>query len=308
MRAMRKPNIIPMSERKYRLIAMDRIKVLNSRNRDESQFQENVHNIESIGLQKPIVVNEKYFPTDGYYQLVCGEGRYIAFQRLKRDKIPAEIINCDRGTALMFALVENIARVPPNTMWFANELKRMKDCNLPLEQIAKIAGKSESFVREYIQLVELGEDRLIKGVEARLFPMSFATVVARSSSKTVQKVLMAALDAGLINSGNSTRVRKLIEDRLRRRVPKPGSGPAAGSSSYSLKTLRKDISKSTEEKEGFVREANAKENRLFALVDGLNTLWRDEALKVILREEGLAERPELLGGYSDTNKPGGDDT
>jgi ParB family chromosome partitioning protein len=297
-----------MSERKYRLIPMDQIKVLNSRNRDESQFQENVHNIESIGLQKPIVVNEKYLSTDGYYQLVCGEGRYIAFQRLKRDKIPAEIINCDKGTALLFALVENIAKVPPNTMWFANELKRMKDCNLPLEQIAKIAGKSESYVREYIQLVELGEDRLIKGVEARLFPMSFATNVARSSSKTVQTVLMDAFDAGLINSGNSARVRRLIEDRVRHGVHKPGSVTARDSSSYNLKTLREDISKSTEEKEGFVREATVRENRLFALLDSLNTLWKDEALSVILKKEGMAERPELLGEYSGSNESGRDKT
>ena len=64
--------VIPMSERKYRLIPMDLIRVLNSRNRDETQFQDNVRNIYVVGLLKSILVNEKYFSKEGYYQLVCG--------------------------------------------------------------------------------------------------------------------------------------------------------------------------------------------------------------------------------------------
>jgi hypothetical protein len=34
------------------------------------------------------------------------------------------------------------------------------------------------------------------------------------------------------------------------------------------------------------------------LLDGLSTLWKDEALVELLRGEGLGERPELAGTYS----------
>jgi ParB family transcriptional regulator, chromosome partitioning protein len=298
--AHQKINIVSMADRTYQLISIDRIKVLNSRNRDESQFQDNINSIESTGLLKPILVNEKYLQSEGYYQLVCGEGRYIAHKRLNRETIPAEVINCDRTTALLLSLVENIARVPPNTMWFARELKRMKDCGLSIQQIAVIACKSESYVFEYIRLVELGEERLIRGVEARLFPISFATNVAKSSNKTIQNVLMDAFDSGLINSVNATRVRNLIERRIHhgRRARHPQGKAGKDAEVYNLKTLEDDISKATEQKEGFVHKATTKENRLFALVDGLNTVWCEEAFRSLLKEEGMADRPSLLGEYA----------
>lgn len=297
--------VIPMSERKYRLIPMDLIRVLNSRNRDETQFQDNVRNIDVVGLLKSILVNEKYFSKEGYYQLVCGEGRYTAYKLLKRSEIPAEVISCSKKTALLLSLVENIARVSPNTMWFARELKRMKDSGMSIERISQIAGKSESYIFEYIRLVELGEERLIRGVDSGLFPISFATDVAKSSSETIQNVLMDAFDSGLINSGSSPKIRNLIEGRVNHgrysQLPQSERDVAA----YSLKTLRDDISKSTEQKEGYVREATEKENRLFVLLDGLNALWADAGFASILKEEGLSERPRLLGKYSAGNVESG---
>src|ERR1017187_3739674 len=150
--------IVPMADRKYKLVPVDSIRVLNSRTRDKTQFEDNIRSIESIGLLKPIVVNESHYEAEGYYELVCGEGRYLAHKALKREKIPAEVINCDKQTALLFSLVENIARVPPNTMWFAREMKRMKDCGLPIKKICEIAGKTETYVIDYIRLVEMGEE------------------------------------------------------------------------------------------------------------------------------------------------------
>jgi ParB family chromosome partitioning protein len=293
--------IVPMSKRQYKMIPVDQIRVLNSRTRDKAQFEENIRSIGSIGLLKPIVVNERYLSNSGCYQLVCGEGRFIAYRQLKRDKIPAEIVNCDRKTALLFSLVENLARVPPNTMWFARELKRMKDCGLATAKIAEIAGKNESYIVDYIRLVELGEERLIKGVEVGLFPISFATIVAKSSTETIQNVLMDAFDTGIINSKNAITVRNLVEHRIsenkqlrakqRTRTP-----------SYSIAHLQSDISKATEHKEGFVREAATKENRVLALLDGLETLDRDKALRLILEEEGLAEQPRLAGKYTGVSR------
>jgi len=37
-------------------------------------------------LLKPIVVNAKNLEKEGFYELVCGEGRYLAHQRLGKDK------------------------------------------------------------------------------------------------------------------------------------------------------------------------------------------------------------------------------
>ncbi len=289
--------IVPMSERKFRLVSLADITVLNPRSRDKRQFEDNVRSIDAVGLLKPIVVNERHKGSQGKYELVCGEGRFLAYKALGRSEITAEVVSCDRKTALLYSLVENIARVPPNTMWFAREMKRMSDAGLPLAKISQIVGKSEHDIAEYIRLVEAGEERLIAGVEQGLFSISFATAVAKSSNESIQQVLMDAFDSGIIDSTNTHRVRNMIELRFNR-GKQPRRGGPSGKPTYTLHDLKRDISEATLKKEGFVRESQEKENRLLTLLDGLNTVWKDEKLLALLAQHGMSERPVLMGKYT----------
>jgi len=176
-------NIILMSDRTYRHIPLDKIEVLNSRSRDRKQFQLNVQSIDNVGLRKPVVVTDRSHKRTGRYELVCGEGRYLAHKELGRPTIKAEVLHCDKKTALLISLIENIARVAPGTMAFAYELKRMHDAGFDYAGISRYVCKSAGYVSDYIRLVEQGEERLIKGVEQGLFSMSFATMVARADTE-----------------------------------------------------------------------------------------------------------------------------
>ncbi|MEE9368281.1 MAG: ParB N-terminal domain-containing protein [Pontiella sp.] len=292
---MKNRKIIAMADREYQLIPIDSIVVLNSRNRNQQKFTENVRSIDEVGLRKPIVVNSRGFDRTGKYELVCGEGRYIAHKKLGRAEIPAEVIDCDRKTALLFSLVENIARVPPGTMWFAQEMKRMHDAGLNYSEIARYVGKSATYVSSYIQLVENGENRLIEGVEKGLFSMSFATQVAQSDDTTIQNVLMDAFDEGVVNCNTVRRVRKLLELRMNR--GKSSDQRMQRSEGYSLKELKHEIVKSTKEKEDFVRETQQKENRLVTLLLGISTLIGDPRGMELLSSFDLAEPPKLQRDY-----------
>jgi len=292
---MRKTNITPMAERKYCLIPIDKIVVLNSRNRNKQKFAENVRSIEQVGLRKPIVVNEREFEKNGTYELVCGEGRYLAHKELGKSEIAAEVLNCDRKTALLYSLVENIARVPPGTMWFAHEMKRMHDSGFSFTEIGDIVGKSISYVSSYINLVEKGEERLIQGVEQGLFSMSFAMQVAQSDKATVQNVLMDAFDDGMVNCNTVRRVRCLLEHRMNH-----GKGTRKQdnrTNNYTLDDLTREITKSTKEKEDFVRETQRKENRLLTLLMGMSTLMEDSATAELIAAAGLGTSPQLSGQY-----------
>jgi len=289
--------IVPMSERRYAMIPVDKITVLNSRNRDKQQFAENVRSIDEIGQLKPIVVNGRNTGKTGIYELVCGEGRLLAHQRLKKTEISAEIIDCDRKTALLFSLVENIARVPPGTMWFAREMKRMHDAGFMYSKIATIVGKHQTYVSDYIQLVEKGENRLIEGVEQNLFSMSFAVQVAQSDDSTIQNVLMDAFDGGLVNCNTVTRVRKLLELRLNQ-GKSPRKRSSAEREAYSLKDLTQEITKITKDKKDFVRETTQKENRLLTLLMGASVLLADAELLALLKNHDLGTPPQLAGQYA----------
>ncbi len=290
------PPIVPMSTRRYEQIPVDKIKVINSRMRDVHQFKMNVESIEKTGLMKPIRVNDKFLARTDIYELIFGEGRLIAHQRLGKKEITAEIVTCTRKEAYLQSLVENIARTKPGTMDFARELKRLHDEGWEYEEVGRIACRSPAYVRQYIQLVEQGEERLIAGVEQGVFPISFAVLVARSQGQDVQNVLMDAFDQELITTENFAAARRIISARM-----SGGHAVKRNGKKYTVGQLRKDITDATKAKNSFVREAKTKENRFLMLVTAIDTLRQDREFLKIAEAEDLVESPQLAGDFNKLN-------
>lgn len=288
--------IVLMKNRRRGMVPIDKIKVLNTRTRDEVQFSMNVQSIGSIGQIKDIRVNDKFLEKDGYYELICGEGRLIAQKRLGETQIRAEIVTCTRKQAYLESLVENLARSKPGTMDFARELKNLHDEGWKVDEIAKIACRTVDYIRQYIRLVENGEDRLIHGVEQSIFPISFAILVAQSDDVAIQNVLMDAFDQGIVNCENFAKARAIINSRHEGRKRRNGT-----KRDYTVASLKTDIAEATQAKDSYVREVQGKEVRLFALLDGLATLFRDQDLLQLLREESLDKQPSLTGTYNVTS-------
>ncbi len=282
-----------MKDRRREMIPIDKIKVINSRTRDEGQFALNVQSIEALGQIKDIRVNDKFLAKDEVYELICGEGRLIAQKRLGKTHISAEVVTCSRKQAYLESLVENLARSRPGTMDFARELKNLRDEGWDYERIATVACRSQEYIRQYIRLVENGEERLIQGVEQDVFPISFAVLVAQADDASIQNVLMDAFDQGIVNSSNFAKARTIIHARMDSRKRKNGT-----TAEYTVAALTQDIASTTQAKDSFVREAQGKESRLFTLLDGLAALWQDGEFMDLLKGEQLDKRPELSGTYN----------
>jgi len=284
-------NICPMSKRRYEEVPIDQVKVINSRNREKEQFTMNVESIESVGLMKPIRVNDRFIESTGVYELICGEGRLLAHQQLGKKHVMAEVVTCTRKEALLQSLIENIARTKPGSMDFARELKRLHDEGLEYKQIARIACKTEEYIRSYIRLVEQGEERLIQGVESGIFPIKFAIQVASTEDSQIQGVLMDAFAEGLVTTMNFAQARRIIAARAKT------SKRSAASRDYTVGQLQHDIAETTRVKTSFVREAKSKENRFMTLLTGMNTLFNDAALIELLVKQKLDKRPALAGDF-----------
>lgn len=285
------PEIVSFQARRYEAIPVAKIKVINARSRDQEQFDMNVDSIGSTGLLKPIRVNDKFLERTDMYELICGEGRLQAHQRLGHTLIQAEVVTCTRKEAYLQSLIENIARTKPDSMDFAREIKRLHDEGWEYEKLAQLTCKTEHYVRDYVRLVEQGEERLIRGVEQGVFPIKFAIQVATTEDGQLQNVLMDAFDEGLVTTNTFAQARKIIAARAR--DPK-GRAPAA---SYTVEKLKNDIEDATRAKTSYVREAKTKENRFLTLLSGINTLWKDGELLALLRAEKLLVRPELAGDF-----------
>ena len=286
------PIILAFRDRRYDEVPIDQVKVINSRNREKEQWEMNVESINAVGLLKPIRVNDKFVERTGFYELICGEGRLLAHKKLGRTEVLAEIVTCTRKEAHLQSLVENLARTKPDSMDYARELKQMHDEGWDFQNIARVAGKNEKYIRDYIRLVEQGEERLIQGVESGVFPIKFATQVASTDDGQLQSVLMDAFDEGIVTTKNFSQARRIITARSKESRKTPAN------KQYTVTQLVQDIAETTKVKSSYVREAKTKENRFMTLLNGINALWKDAAFIQLAREEKLFERPELVGDFN----------
>ena len=150
------------------LIPIDRIEVLNSRDRNIKVFEEIVDNIRQIGLKKPITVTERPGEDDEpNYLLVCGEGRLNAFRSLGETHIPALVVDVD---AFIMSLAENIARRGYRPLEILSDIQILRNRGYSADTIINKTGLSPKYVNDIVFLLDQGEDRLIEGVQRGNIP------------------------------------------------------------------------------------------------------------------------------------------
>lgn len=267
-----------MKDRVYESISIAEIVVLNPRNREQIQFTENVRSIDKLGMYKPICVNKRNFAKRKKYELVCGQGRLEAHQALKKTHIMAEVIDVAVTDAYLYSIIENLARSRPGTIEYAKSLLQMHNEGVSLEVLCDITGKSDSYIQDYIRLIKNGEERLIKGVEDGVIPITLAKQIAGGSAGSDQQLLIDACDEQLVTSRNLTTVKRIMEARTKERLM---------GKYKSVDELKTDLEEMTGQKNQYCQQVQKKESRLARLVAVFDELEKDEAFCKLLAEFGI---------------------
>jgi ParB family chromosome partitioning protein len=111
--------------------------------------------IEASGLLQPVTVR----PVGSRFELIAGERRWRAIQRLGWAKIPAIVRDYDDQTALSFALIENLQRDDLNALEAAHGYQRlMGEFDLTSSAVARLVGKDRSTVANTLRLLKLPSD------------------------------------------------------------------------------------------------------------------------------------------------------
>jgi ParB family chromosome partitioning protein len=121
---------------------------------NEAELVELTASIEASGLLQPIVVR----PRNGQYELIAGERRWRAVQRLGWPKITAVIKEADDQTLLTLALIENLQRDDLTAIDEATGYQRLSDeFKLAQAEIARLVGRDRSTVANLLRLLRLPE-------------------------------------------------------------------------------------------------------------------------------------------------------
>jgi ParB family chromosome partitioning protein len=134
---------------------------------DEAQLKELADSIEASGLLQPVVVRPQ--PNGvGRYELIAGERRWRAVQRLGWKSLPAVVKEVDDRSLLTLALIENLQRDALSPLDAARGYQQlMQEFTLPQHEVARLVGKDRSTVSNTLRLLRL-PDEVQRLLERRL--------------------------------------------------------------------------------------------------------------------------------------------
>ena len=125
------------------------------RNFDEAGLAELAASIQSSGLLQPITVRA----IGSRFELIAGERRWRAVQRLGWTKVPAIVRDFDDRTVLSLALIENLQRDDLSALDAARGYERLvTEFKLAASEVARLVGKDRSTIANTLRLLKLPSD------------------------------------------------------------------------------------------------------------------------------------------------------
>ena len=278
------------------MIPIDKIEVLNPRDRNSRIFDDIVGNIKNIGPKKPITVTPRR-DADGNeeFLLICGEGRLKAFKSLGETTIAAMLVEVSDEDAFIMSLAENIARRQGRTLELLAGIEQMRNQGYDKKAIAKQTGFGPDYVNGILQLLKNGEERLLIAVESGRIPLNAALTIAGAGSndKDVQVALQEAYENGQLRGNHLIQARRVIEKRrsLGRSIARGAARKVPDVTSSSLiRTYQNEVGR----QKLMVKKAEFAQQRLLFVVEAMRQLLADENFTNLLRAEGLETLPKYI--------------
>jgi ParB family chromosome partitioning protein len=163
---------------------------------DES-LRELAESIKEHGVIQPIIVKKSIKG----YEIVAGERRYRASRLAGKNTIPCIIREFTDDQMMEIAVLENLQREDLNAIEEANAyVKIMQAKNLTHEELAKVLGKSQSYVTNTIGLLRL-PDEVKKLVVDDKLSMTHARILSKMSDYNT----IISLANKVVNEGISVR-------------------------------------------------------------------------------------------------------
>ena len=208
--------IVPDGLPGYREIAVTRVEPNPYQPRKEfadDALADLVESIRAEGLLQPIVVR----PVGDKFQLIAGERRWRAFQKLAIKTIPARVMTSSDASSASLALIENLQRADLNPIEEAHGYASLiRDFDLTQDAAAQRVGKGRATVANSLRLLAL-EGELQAYVGKGMLSVGHAKVLLGVENGPERLVLARRT----LEQGLSVRA---LEEILRHHAPAGGTG------------------------------------------------------------------------------------
>ena len=152
------PKDVVKPEKNLVQIKMDRIKPNPYQPRgkfDKDRMEELTLSIKEKGIIQPVVVRR----AGDEFELVAGERRFLAAQKLGMEQLPALVMDkLSKEEMIELSLIENLQREDLNPIDQAKSYKRLsEECGLSQRQLSEKIGKDRSSIANTLRLLNLPE-------------------------------------------------------------------------------------------------------------------------------------------------------
>jgi ParB family chromosome partitioning protein len=189
------------------------------RHTDEAGIERLARSIKAHGIIQPIVARKV---PGGRYQIIAGERRWRAAQRLGLPRVPIVLrdVGNEGGRLLELALIENIQREDLNPIEEAKAYEQLTgEFHLTQDAIATAVGKDRSSIANYLRLLKLPAE-VQQHVESGALSMGHARALL--GLEDLVRLRRAAHDVvarGLSVRETEALVKRLTEHAGRRTTP-----------------------------------------------------------------------------------------
>ncbi|CCQ96442.1 DNA-binding protein Spo0J-like [[Clostridium] ultunense Esp] len=189
---------------------------------DDEKLEELSETIRTHGMIQPIVVRK----TEKGFELIAGERRWRAYQKLNYEKIPAIIKEYSDAQAASAALIENLQREGLTSIEEALAYQKLMALHqLTQEGLAQRLGKGQSTIANKIRLLQLPEEVQQSLMERRITERHARALLTLKEKSTQLKLLHEIIEKDLSVKQTEQRVEQLQQKDLGKKKPKRISIP-----------------------------------------------------------------------------------
>ena len=157
---------------------------------DKESLVELTNSIKEQGVIQPIVVRPNKL-SEGKYEIIAGERRWLASQNAGLHEVPVVILNVDDVKSLEFAIIENVQRQDLNSIEEARGYKKLiDDFNYNQEKLSQFIGKSRSYIANSLRLLSLPDDVLLMVEQENLSAGHARTLIGLNNSVDIAKKII----------------------------------------------------------------------------------------------------------------------
>ncbi len=203
----------------------------------DERIEELSQTIEAHGIIQPIVVRGI-----GEDELIAGERRWRAVQKLGWEKIPAIVKEMDDSQTASVALIENLQREELTAIEEAMAYAKLLELHgLTQEGLAQKLGKGQSTIANKLRLLKLPQSIQDALLQKKITERHARALIVLKTPEKMELVLAEILEKQLNVKQTEDRVKRMIESETAEKKPQARRKSYSKDMRLAINTVRQSV-------------------------------------------------------------------